>query len=406
MTRAPALLDRIKNGVDPRLHAWILVNEKKVLTALERATRRAQFSVHTREHAAPETAAFGGLVLRPGTWMYFQSPGGGPDAVELVGDAGTYWNARRYGGTTPYRVDKSRLGGLGKLVPGNYAQQFDYLERIIPDAEVREGFVEAARRIPQRQREEREAAASATARAEQKYGPWFADIAAGLSNTGAAWVLKSVLKRHGVLVRTEQRRYSMASGIDFHYNTADQEKINSIFPGLADSTGGAYPLAREDRSDPMSDVFRPGGFRVAPVHVEEVSKAVVAQLSKQQDAKVRKSAAAPAAPTKAWQSEWTPRDILVVGQGNRLWIYDRGIGHKDRDYIAVVSTTGGKRVLAARGCSPEAAPDLTFKKLEAQGVKLLAKYLPQVEGRRVLLRGSGWYGDRGRQYENYAHVLR
>lgn len=383
-------------------------HETQVLAALTRAKKRAAFQVVGREGAlAPRksTHAFGGLVTTPGTWLYGQFPGSpSPDAIQLVEKHDTSWKALRHGGVTPYTINESRLHDLkSPLTPGNYLKQLGYLEQVIPDAAQRAAFVERAQQTPVREAEEKRRQEEEKRALLSRHGPWFADVArseGNLGNVGAAWVLKKVLKKHGITVRTGQRHYSMASGMDFHHEKGDREKINRIFPGLAGRSDSAHPFATEDRSDPMTDYYSPGGFHVAPAYVEEVRKAIREELGKE----AKKAKTAPPEPTTVYERDWRPEDVLVVGDGSKLWVYDLAVGRKSRDAIGTSMPFRGVRVFDGKGVDTVQAPDLTFKKLKERGSKVLLSYMPSLKGRRVLLRGVGWYqaGPTGK-YENYAY---
>lgn len=411
------LFQRLRSNASPPLRAWMDAHEGQVVAALTRAKKRTAFHVVGREGSSAKASGkdaahlYGGLTLAPGAWLYGQFPGSGsPDAIQLVREEDGSWQAKRHGGITPYHIAKHRLDDLrSPLVPGNYLNQLGYLEQVVPDPAQRAAFIARAREIPGREEAERQAEIARKQAHIDKHGPWFDTVArqeGNLGYVGAGWVLKGVLKKHGITVRTGQRHYSMASGIDFHYDKSDQARINAIFPGLARG-GSAYPFATEDRSDSMSDYHSPGGFHVAPAYVEEVRRAIRDQIGKKEASVAKKAAKAPvAASVPVYASEWRPSDILVVGDGSKLWVYDVGVGVKGSAYIGSAMPYGGARVFSGKGIPAVQAPDLTFKKLQERGSKVLAAYLPAIKGRRVLLRGSGWYqtGPAGK-YENYAHDI-
>lgn len=416
-----AIVGKLHRIAAPELKSWMDAHGPEVLRRVTRAQQRAAMTVHRGgevEEGTPEAAPYGGLSLAPGTWLYAQFPGSGSaDAIQLVAPDDNGWKALRHGGVTPYHISTPRLRDLAgtPLVPGNYSRQLGYLERVFPDAAQRGHFVESARLTPAREQAAHDAEERRKQEALSKHGPWFADVAADagreagrtLSYVGAGWVLKKVLAKHGVAVKTGQRHYSMASGMDFHHAVGDAAKINRIFPYLASERGNdsAHPFAHEDRSDSMSDYYSPGGFRVAPVYVADVKKAILAEIEKEGAAQAKKAAAKPPASPRVYQAEWQPSDILVRGDGANLWIYDVGKGIKGKDAVANAQPFRGKRVFSGPG-STVLAPDLTFKKLADKGASILRKYMPDIEGRRVLLSGSGWHekGPSGK-YEYYADVI-
>jgi hypothetical protein len=415
-----AIVEKLHALAAPSLQSWLATHRADVLRRVARAQQRAALTVHGRgerpEASAPTT--YGGTSLVPGVWLYGQFPGShDADAIQLVAqDEHGGWKALRHGGVTPYHISKPRLRDLeGKpLVPGNYLKQLGYLEHVFPDVAQRSHFVASAQRTPAREQAARDAEERRKQEALSKHGPWFADVAgevgreAGgtLSYVGAGWVLKKVLAKHGVTVKTGQRHYSMASGMDFSHAREDAARINKVFPYLASERGNdsAHPFAHEDRSDSMTDYYSPGGFRVAPAYVAEVKKAILAEIEKR-GAQEKKAAAKPPAAPRVYQSDWRPTDILVRGDGSNLWVYDVGKGIKSKDSIANAQPFAGKRMFSdARATVP--APDLTFKKLLDKGADLLRKYMPEAAGRRVLLSGSGWVEKSpSGKYEYYADVI-
>jgi hypothetical protein len=205
---------------------------------------------------------FGGRVLTVGAWLYSHIPASDTDALVVV---------RIEGSTGPQVYDV--LGGMRALPRTRVYVRGDG------------GLVE----------EERE-------RLRIEVGPWFADvqapIAGDLRDVDQAKILRRCLRECvGVKASITVRRYSMASGLSLapagsdRWTDEEARRIASIFPGLAWPTSrydretgesrevwcvdsSMYPRAHEDRSDSMSDYHCPGGFRVAPAFLMDVSRII------------------------------------------------------------------------------------------------------------------------------------
>jgi len=154
-----------------------------------------------------------------------------------------------------------------------------------------------ARLQEDRKRKEAEKAAEARRAAEEtrKVGPWFADVMAEavkeagwgesyVPDTVEAAVVRKVLAKYGIKASIKVRRYSMASGLDVsELDEQDAKDAASIFPYTERAFRfgtGIYPHKREDQSDPYTDYFDPGGFRVAPQYVPVVKQIAVEELRK------------------------------------------------------------------------------------------------------------------------------
>lgn len=282
-----------------------------------------------------EPAPFGGLVLRPGTWLYHQPPGGYSDAVQVVrieDDGGpvayslsggmralprTRLTLRRDGGAgVEYIAQHIDHASLTRMVQGNYREHYGYLEAVMPDPERRAAFVARCAEEPARRAEEARRIEEAKEADRRNIGPWFADLEAAhapcdrnhgtgyVSDTIEAKVIRRALRElAGVKVKVGVRRYSMASGLAFggRYSEEDAARVNAIFPGIIErreyrtnsndyndparevvweGCSGLHPRAREDQSDYRSDYHSPGGFRVANAYLLDVSRILSEEIER------------------------------------------------------------------------------------------------------------------------------
>ena len=279
-----------------------------------------------------EPAPFGGLVLRPGTWLYHQPPGGYSDAVQVVrieDDGGpvayslsggmralprTRLTLRRDGGAgVEYIAQHIDHASLTRMVQGNYREHYGYLEAVMPDPERRAAFVARCAEEPARRAEEARRIEEAKEADRRNIGPWFADLEAAhapcdrnhgtgyVPDTIEAKVIRRALRElAGVKVTVKVRRYSMASGLDFGGDFTEDEaaRVNAVFPGCAvsrnyrdfetnqpgpttwEACGSLHPRAREDQSDHRSDYHSPGGFRVANAYLIDVSRILSEEIER------------------------------------------------------------------------------------------------------------------------------